>query len=1144
MNTDYKEQIIKYRKRHVRKKRWEKIVTVLASIVVFGTTYALILPAITMEQATYCGYEEHIAHTDESCFGAANELVCEKTLHEHTLQCFSDPNADVENSSIWESTICETTGRYAEDVLAIAKSQLGYKESTKNYQVQEDQITQKGYTRYGAWYGDPYGDWNCMFTSFCIHYAGIQGNIMPISSDVNEWIAYIGGNERYITDGLEEIAAGDIAFIDIDWDGIPDASAVVESVNEEDISVVQGDVNDTVAKMSYVKDQMMGYFDLTEEISDDADSVMPEATTIHATASDGTEVAVSGEIPENADVTLVPVDLSEQELSEYIRDGVGMSLQQYTAYDITIYVDGIEWQPDQTVSVAISSSPIQMDKDDSIEVMHVDEYGNTEAIEAEVMPNGDVLFHADGFSLYIIYTYTVDFHYSDFTYSLQGGDNIFLSELFNALEIDVDLKDIRNIEFSDESLIRLEKILYEDGMADWRLFSLKSFDTDEELIITMNNGEVIRIYVVDPPDGDSTPISPTEAPDIIGPDPNGIGNTQWQITKEEYAGREQSNKIPVDSDGDGKTDVWIQKNVVPTETENEFLVYLSIDTMMNWEQFLNDSRIGLTTSARYKKAPIGSIYDHIVGNTTAELSEHGNQGTYTNQYYIRFRVFQDHNSTTPLYTYYDWRYGKTSNCSNATAFMTIPGVGCVVVAKEVNLHAGQGTGQGDPLVIDLYLDALDMDFSFYRTDLETVTDEVGNQIEVIDFEANHICDGTASYDDSTHTITWYPDDNSIVIPDIDSSPISAWMENVSQLVYRVRLNVQDEDFVPCADTIDNKADSIAAGESFRVNNSAVLEYNKIALPQTSGSYDEYGLTATFPVPEVRGLLYDITFIKLNEDGRQLADAVFSLYQSDGTTPVLDKNGNPMTLSTTTNKISRFPNLTYGTYVLKEVQAPNHYSPPAQNAWTVRLCYTDASTLQTPDISPYEHNMRYMGNDMNGQWRITNSRIPFHYALKIIKVDDAANPLADAGFSIADPEHDGQMLTGETAEDGTYLFNAPFAPDTAYELSEVTPPDGYFSLPAGIQFRVNEDLSSDSYTAVFLNSGDFAGNVSLNLRELESGSNTQYVLEVTVQNQGVYELPATGGPGSLIYTLSGIVLLGTTLLISFGLRRKGEKKSVR
>lgn len=41
-------------KKRNNRKTWKTIVSVLASIVVFCTTYALILPAITMEAKTYC----------------------------------------------------------------------------------------------------------------------------------------------------------------------------------------------------------------------------------------------------------------------------------------------------------------------------------------------------------------------------------------------------------------------------------------------------------------------------------------------------------------------------------------------------------------------------------------------------------------------------------------------------------------------------------------------------------------------------------------------------------------------------------------------------------------------------------------------------------------------------------------------------------------------------------------------------------------------------------------------------------------------------------------------------------------------------------------------------------------------------------
>lgn len=49
---------INYLKTHLQKKKWRRVVTALSCIVVFCTTYALILPAVTMSQQPFCGKEE------------------------------------------------------------------------------------------------------------------------------------------------------------------------------------------------------------------------------------------------------------------------------------------------------------------------------------------------------------------------------------------------------------------------------------------------------------------------------------------------------------------------------------------------------------------------------------------------------------------------------------------------------------------------------------------------------------------------------------------------------------------------------------------------------------------------------------------------------------------------------------------------------------------------------------------------------------------------------------------------------------------------------------------------------------------------------------------------------------------------------
>lgn len=73
---------------------WRRIFSVLACIVVFCTTYALILPAITLENPAVldCSYEVH--EHNEACYDEAGNIVCgqaDYAVHIHSDECY---NAD------------------------------------------------------------------------------------------------------------------------------------------------------------------------------------------------------------------------------------------------------------------------------------------------------------------------------------------------------------------------------------------------------------------------------------------------------------------------------------------------------------------------------------------------------------------------------------------------------------------------------------------------------------------------------------------------------------------------------------------------------------------------------------------------------------------------------------------------------------------------------------------------------------------------------------------------------------------------------------------------------------------------------------------------------------------------------------------
>ena len=88
MQESLSEAIKSYQSRKRARSIFRYVFRIVSCIVAFATTYALILPAITMEQVNFCGLEEHV-HT-ESCYLRTEEhsvLTCDPrmlSIHTHS----------------------------------------------------------------------------------------------------------------------------------------------------------------------------------------------------------------------------------------------------------------------------------------------------------------------------------------------------------------------------------------------------------------------------------------------------------------------------------------------------------------------------------------------------------------------------------------------------------------------------------------------------------------------------------------------------------------------------------------------------------------------------------------------------------------------------------------------------------------------------------------------------------------------------------------------------------------------------------------------------------------------------------------------------------------------------------------------------
>lgn len=256
----------------------------------------------TLGLSYHCGYANH-AH-NENCYAADETMTCTIPEHSHDAACVVenlDLTADVELASEWEAELAELefTGVWADDLLTVAKSQLGYKESEKNCILKNEQLL--GYTRYADWYGKYYGEWDDMFVAFCLNYAEITTEYIPTEADTAKWIEKLEEKELYTAAGDYTPVTGDLIFWDSDDDETVDKSGIVAKITVEDekteIRVIAGDTkNNCVETVTFERndEEIVGYCKLPANPMSEADwaaaeevaamlEELPSAETVEAT---------------------------------------------------------------------------------------------------------------------------------------------------------------------------------------------------------------------------------------------------------------------------------------------------------------------------------------------------------------------------------------------------------------------------------------------------------------------------------------------------------------------------------------------------------------------------------------------------------------------------------------------------------------------------------------------------------------------------------------------------------------------------------------------------------------------------------------------------------------------------------------------
>ncbi len=351
-----------------------------------------------------CGLVEVCEHIHSSqCIKtiSVERKVC--TFEEHThdeVLCYSDNTADTESEADWVKTLPEElSGKWPVDLVEIAKSQVGYTESKTIINVGANGELQH-YSRYGAWYGQPYSEWNQIFVSFCLAYTGIPEDVVLQIDSTEKFIEAIAEtNFCYIE--TENIKSGDIViFYDENGKYISGIVSDSNKYEEAKVPVVCGDINGSVAEIDCNTEDIV-YRICIADIYDDyikhtAIGLPPEKPQ-HLLRVSGKDFTVtvtfddSAGLPENVQLKAEEItdDHSETDYFSETKNAIiskhktDVSVAHIRVFDIGFYLDGTEVEPTDGSSVKVNitfTDNFDLTKSEKLDVIHFAADGSVEVI--------------------------------------------------------------------------------------------------------------------------------------------------------------------------------------------------------------------------------------------------------------------------------------------------------------------------------------------------------------------------------------------------------------------------------------------------------------------------------------------------------------------------------------------------------------------------------------------------------------------------------------------------------------------------------------------------------------------------------------------------------------------------------------------
>ena len=152
---------------------------------------------------------------------------------------------DRDSIAKWTSIAASSklTADWRENIVTIAKSQLGYAENARDFIISENG-SYKFFSIYGELYGRSYEEWCAAFVSFCAEYAGSPSKYFPRETAVEQILKNMKDSGAYGGSDCEP-QAGDVIFFKRTNGALH--TGVVRGADDHKVYTIEGSVNGAVA---------------------------------------------------------------------------------------------------------------------------------------------------------------------------------------------------------------------------------------------------------------------------------------------------------------------------------------------------------------------------------------------------------------------------------------------------------------------------------------------------------------------------------------------------------------------------------------------------------------------------------------------------------------------------------------------------------------------------------------------------------------------------------------------------------------------------------------------------------------------------------------------------------------------------------